>query len=85
MLLLGHWLDRWLALRWPTISAQTQRIYREAVLACAPLAPKPLAALTVEDWQRLTNELLGRWSRYHVAVWRTVIRSALVVRYCAPN
>lgn len=77
VLLLGHWLDRWLALRWPTLAGQTQRIYREAVAACAPLAARPLAALTVEDWQRLTNALLGQWSRYHVAVWRTVIRSAL--------
>lgn len=77
VLLLGHWLDRWLALRRPTISANTFDNYRRCLMACAPLAARPLSELTPEDWQALTNELLGRWSRYHVAVWRSNVSTAI--------
>lgn len=77
VLLLGHWLDRWLALRRPTISPNTYDRYRRDVLACGPLAGRPLAGLTVDDWQGLTNALLDRWSRYHVAIWKGNISVAL--------
>lgn len=86
VLLLGHHLDRWLVLTRPTIARNTFNIYRRDVEACAPLADRPLADITVEEWQTLTNALLERWSRHHVAVWRGNILSALraaVPRYLA--
>lgn len=78
VLLLGHWLDRWLALRQPTVSANTYRLYRHAVEACAPLARRPLAELTSDDWQQLTNGLLARWDRSTVAAWRGRVSTALL-------
>jgi integrase len=77
VLLLGDWLNRWLTLRRPTLAANTYDHYRRDVLACAPLAGRPLADLTVDDWQALTNGLLARWARSHVAVWRGNISVAL--------
>lgn len=68
--LLGDFLNRWLTRVRPTISANTYDKYRRDVLACKPLANRPIESLTVEHWQALTNELLGRWSRYHVQIWR---------------
>lgn len=79
--LLGHWFDHWMALREPVLDPSTVLIYRNDIAACAPLIRRPLAAITTADWQMLTNELLGRWSRYHVAVWRgnisTMLRAAI--------
>lgn len=77
VLLLGHWLDRWLALATPTIDDATRLIYRRAVAACAPIAQRPLADLTADEWQGLTNRLLERWARYTVKVWRDAISTAL--------
>ena len=52
VLLLGHWLDRWLALKWPTIGAHSRRNYRTAVAACAPLATLPLSVYhAIRDWR----------------------------------
>jgi hypothetical protein len=77
VLLLGDWLNRWLTLRKPTLAANTYDHYRRDVLACAPLAGRPLADLTVDDWQQLTNGLLARWARSHVDVWKGNISVAL--------
>jgi integrase len=77
VLLLGDWLNRWLTLRKPTLAANTYDHYRRDVLACAPLAGRPLADLTVDDWQMLANSLLLRWSRSHVDVWKGNISVAL--------
>lgn len=77
VLLLGHWLDRWLALREPSISPGTRVVYRRAVDACAPLIGKPLADVTTEDFQGLANALLERWTRESVKVWRAIIGSAM--------
>lgn len=74
---LGHWLADWLDLVEPTISINTYKLYRASVRACEPLKDRPLAALTVAEWQTLTNSLLKRWSRYHVYVWRGNISTAL--------
>jgi integrase len=88
VLLLGHWLDRWLALRLPIVRPQTRRNYQNFVDACAPIAAIPLSRLSTEDLQVLTNTLLGRWSRSHVNAWRAIISSALlaaVPRYLVAN
>lgn len=88
VLLLGHWLDRWLALRSPTIRPQTRRNYRQFVRDCAEIATVPLADLTTEVMQAHTNLLLGRWARSRVNAWRSIISSALlaaVPRYLDHN
>lgn len=88
VLLLGHWLDRWLALRLPVVRPNTRRNYIAFVEACAPIATLPLATLSVDDLQAHTNALLGRWSRSHVNAWRSIISSALlaaVPRYLPAN
>lgn len=77
VLLLGQWLDRWLDLTTPTIEPSTARTYEAACDACLPLHARPLADLTTEEWQTLTNDLLKGWSRYHVAVWRRIITIAM--------
>lgn len=77
VLRLGDWLNRWLTLRRPTLAPNTYDHYRRDVLACAPLAARPLADLTVDDWQMLANSLLLRWSRSHVDVWKGNISVAL--------
>ena len=77
VLLLGHWLDHWLALVRPTIARNTYSLYRRHAAACAPLATRPLAELTTDEWQLLTNQLLDRYSRHHVYVWRGNISGAL--------
>lgn len=77
VVLLGHWLDSWLALRGPTLSINTQKLYRAAVKGCGPLLRRPLAEITVDEWQAQTNALLQQWSRYHVYVWRGNITTAL--------
>lgn len=85
---LGQWLERWLALIGPTIARNTYLIYRRDVDACQPLLLRPLAEVSVEQWQQLTNQLLERWSRHHVSVWRGNISSALrqaVPRYLETN
>lgn len=78
VLLVGHWLDRWLALRLPTVRPQTRRNYLAFVDACALIAHLPLSTLTVEQMQALTNALLGRWARSTVNSWRAIISSALL-------
>lgn len=78
VLLLGHHLDRWLSLRLPIVRPQTRRNYRSFVAACAPLATRPLADVTSDELQALTNSLLARWSRSHVAAWRSIISAALL-------
>lgn len=88
VLLLGHWLDRWLALRAPTLRPATILNYRRFILACGGLVLRPLAELDTDDWQALVNELLGRWSRKHVVAWRGIISGALkaaVPRHLAYN
>lgn len=77
VLLLGVWLSRWLALRRPTLDPSTYDHYERDVLACRPLAGRPLAEITVDEWQALTNDLLSRWARHTVAVWRGNISTAL--------
>lgn len=77
VLLLGLWLDRWLALTSPLVLPNTRRNYERYVDLCLPLAARPLAELTVEDWQRLTNDLLARYARSTVQVWRSTISAAL--------
>lgn len=88
VLLLGLWLDRWLALRQPTIAASTYRSYRRNILQCAPLARRPLAEITAEEWQQLTNALIASYARSSVQVWRVNVASALraaIPRYLAVN
>ena len=88
VLLLGHWLDRWLALRWPLISGNTRRNYRRFVEACAEIATLPLAELTTEHLQAHVNALLRTQARSTVNAWRTTISSALksaVPRYLPHN
>lgn len=88
VLLLGHWLDRWLALRLPLIRPHTQVSYRRHIRACGALGFRPLAAVTTDELQLHVNGLLGRWTRNDVAVWRSVISSALkaaVPRHLAHN
>jgi integrase len=76
-LTLGVWLNRQLALQWPSYRPSTQENYTRYVAACAPLASRPLADLTLDDWQMLTNVLLDRWARSRVRVWRQAINSLL--------
>lgn len=88
VMLLGIWLDRWLALTRPTIAPNTYSLYRRNVAACAPLAARPIADLTVHDWQALTNDLLERWSRSHMAAWRGCLSTALraaIPQYLSEN
>lgn len=88
VLLVSHWLARWLALRLPILRPSSQRNYRRHIAACAPLTDRPLADVTTEELQALANTLLSRWSRAHVAVWRSVTRSAFraaVPRYRPDN
>lgn len=77
VLLLGVWLSRWLALRRASLDPSTFDHYQRDVLECAPLAGRPLASLTMDDWQLLTNQLLSRFARKTVAVWRGNISVAL--------
>lgn len=77
VLLLGHWLDRWLALRLPIVRPHTQISYRRHIKACGELGLRPLAAVTTDELQAHVNSLLKRWTRNDVAVWRAVISSAL--------
>lgn len=77
VVLLGDFLDRWLARVEPTISANTFDKYRRDVLACAPLGGRPIADVSGDEWQELANALLKRWSRYHVQVWKSNISVAL--------
>jgi integrase len=74
---LGTWLNRQLALQWPSYRPSTQENYTRYVAACALLAARPLAELTLDDWQALTNALLDRWARSRVRVWRQAINSLL--------
>lgn len=88
VLLLGHWLDRWLALRLPIVRPSSQRLYRRYVVSCTPLAGRPLTSITTDDLQALTNQLLGRYSWYTVRAWRSIISSALIAavpRYLTHN
>lgn len=88
VLLLGHWLDRWLLLRSPLIEPNSRRIYERHVDLCEPLVTRPLADLTHEDWQRLTNDLLDDYARSTVQGWRAIISGALkaaVPRYLPAN
>lgn len=77
VLYLGQWLERWLALARPTLSANTYAIYRRDVEACGQLLLRPLAAITTDEWQAQTNALLDRWSRYHVQIWKGNISTGL--------
>lgn len=77
IVLLGDFLDVWLGRVQPTISVNTYENYRRAVLACKPLAGRPLAELTTVEWQSLANALLKRWSRYHVQIWKGYLSVAL--------
>lgn len=88
VMLLGHWLDRWLALRLPLVSPNSRRNYNRHVDLCLPLADRPLSILTTEDWQRFTNDLLARYARSTVQTWRATISGALkaaVPRYLPAN
>lgn len=89
VMLLGLWLSRWLALRRASLDPSTFDHYRRDVLECAPLAGRPIADLTVDDWQLLTDALLSRWARKTVAVWRgnisTALRAAVKRGYLASN
>lgn len=77
VLLLGQWLDRWLDLTTPTVEPSTAHNYGKACDGCEPLHARPLVAITTEEWQQLTNQLLKGWSRYHVAVWRRILTIAM--------
>lgn len=77
VVVLGDFLDHWLARVKPTISANTFDKYRRDVLACKPLAGMAVEAVTTDDWQALTNDLLTRWSRYHVQIWKGNLSVAL--------
>ncbi|MGE3909594.1 MAG: tyrosine-type recombinase/integrase, partial [Chloroflexota bacterium] len=85
---LGQWLERWLALRAPTLRRPTIENYQRFIAACGPLLVWPLAEIDEDDWQILVNDLLGRWSRKHVVAWRGVISGALnaaVPKHCPYN
>lgn len=77
VLLLGHWLDRWLSLRLPTVRPNSRERYRRYVVQCAPIAGIPLARLTTEHLQAHANVLLGAHKRATVSGWRSIISSAL--------
>ena len=77
VLLLGHWLDRWLALRLPTVRASSARSYRRYVVQCAPLAGVPLVEVTTDRLQAHVNMLLRTRKRATVDGWRSIISSAL--------
>lgn len=88
VLLLGHWLDRWLALKLPIVRPSTRRLYRFYVGYCSPLAGRPLASISPEELQALANGLLDRFSWNTVKAWRAVISSALkaaIPRHLAHN
>ena len=86
---LGMWLERWLALRRASLDPSTFDHYMRDVRECEPLANRPIADLTVDDWQRLTDQLLSRWARKTVAVWRgnisTALRAAVKRGYLTSN
>lgn len=77
VLLFGHWLDRWLSLRLPTLRPSSRPRYRRYVVQCAWLATVPLAEITTERLQQRINELLVDHARSTVGNWRTVIASCL--------
>lgn len=88
VLLLGHWLDRWLSLRLPTLRATSRERYRRYVVQCAPIAAVPLSQVTTELLQQRANELLADHDRTTVQNWRAIISSALlaaVPRHLAAN
>lgn len=77
VLLLGHWLDRWLALKLPIVRPRSRERYRQHVAQCGPIAMLPLAELTTERLQLRANELLADHKRNTVAAWRATVSSAL--------
>jgi len=77
VLLLGHWLDRWLALRLPIVRPNSRTRYRRFVVQCAPLAHIPVAQLTTDQLQAHANALLADHARATVSAWRAIISSAL--------
>lgn len=88
VLYLGQWLERWLALRAPTLRPNTLRNYERFVAACGPLLLKPLADIDEEHWQRHVNSLTEVWSRKHVVAWKGIISAAIsaaVPRYATAN
>lgn len=73
---LGAWLERWLALRWPRLRVRTREAYESHIAACGTLLLRPIASITTEEWQILTNVLLERWSLLHVRNWKSIIKAA---------
>jgi integrase len=78
VMLVGQWLDRWYALRYPLIRPSTRVNYRRFIAACEPIALCALADVERDDWQALANSLLDRWARGSVGAWRSIISSALL-------
>lgn len=77
VLLLGHWLDRWLSLRIPRLRPMSVYNYRRHINACGDLALRPLADVTIDELQARANALLAVYSRSDVVNWRACISSAL--------
>lgn len=74
---LGQWLERWLALRLPTLRPASRRLYRQAIVECGDLLLRPLAELATDDWQAHINGLLGRRAWTTVRNWKSTISGAL--------
>lgn len=76
VLLLGHWLDRWLALRIPRLRPMSIYNYRRHIKQTGALAYRPIGAPTADDLQARANELLAIYSRSDVVNWRACLSSA---------
>ena len=78
VLLVGHWLDQWLALRTPRLRPFTVRAYRRHIANAGPLALRPLAEVTTDEIQAQANALLRRFTRSDVVNWRACLSSAFL-------
>lgn len=86
---LGVWAEVWCTRRWARLGPRTRRNYVRLLGYLEPLAPRALASLTVDDWQRHIDALLERQTRTSVAVarslWSAVLGAAVRAGHIAAN
>lgn len=86
---LSYWCEVWFTRRAPTLNDLSRRRYANYFAMLEPLAERPIASITHDDWQDFLNTLLKTYARGTMdrarAIWSGALSAAVKAGHLREN